>query len=85
MITVHWPVALNPKGTSQVLPLRPDGSRDLLTSQSLEDTWKSMEKLLAGGKVKAIGLCNTSPSWMDRILAIAQTVPAVNQGAYYHH
>lgn len=38
-----------------------------------------MEKLLAGGKVKAIGVCNYSKPYLEALLAEAKVVPAVNQ------
>lgn len=38
-----------------------------------------MEKLLATGKVKAIGVCNYSVKYLQELLAVATVVPAVNQ------
>ena len=81
---VHWPVALNPNGSDAVMPRKEDGSRDLINPPSIEDTWKGMEKLLSTGKVRAIGVCNVSPSWMDKILKVASVVPAVNQSERPH-
>jgi diketogulonate reductase-like aldo/keto reductase len=41
--------------------------------------WQALEQLLAGGRVRAIGVCNFSPAHLDRLLARAKVVPAVNQ------
>jgi glycerol 2-dehydrogenase (NADP+) len=38
-----------------------------------------MEKLMATGKVKAIGVCNYSVPFLKELLAQATIVPAVNQ------
>lgn len=39
----------------------------------------ALERLLADGKVRAIGISNFTPSLLDRLLAKASVVPAVNQ------
>jgi len=41
--------------------------------------WRALEKLLADGKVRAIGVSNFIPEMLDRLLAEALVVPAVNQ------
>jgi len=76
---VHWPVAMNPEGNHPLFPKHPDGSRDLVASRSHIDTWKDMEKLLATGKTKAIGVCNYSKKYLEALLPHASVVPAVNQ------
>lgn len=45
------------------------------------DTWKSMEKLYKAhpDKLKAIGVSNVSVEFLERLLAVAEVVPAVNQ------
>jgi diketogulonate reductase-like aldo/keto reductase len=43
------------------------------------DAYRALEKLLAGGKVRAIGVSNFMPEHLDRLLAEASVVPAVNQ------
>jgi len=37
-----------------------DGSVMLDETSDFNDTWKEMEKILASGKVKSIGVCNFS-------------------------
>lgn len=43
------------------------------------DAYKALEKLLADGKVRAIGVSNFMPDVLDRLLAETAIVPAVNQ------
>jgi 2,5-diketo-D-gluconate reductase A len=43
------------------------------------DAYKALETLLANGKVRAIGVSNFMPPHLDRLLADAKVVPAVNQ------
>ncbi|EHK97518.1 putative protein GCY [Glarea lozoyensis 74030] len=76
---VHWPVAMNPNGNHDKFPKHEDGSRDLIKDWSHVQTWKAMEKLVATGKVKAIGVCNYSVKYLEQLLKEASIVPAVNQ------
>jgi diketogulonate reductase-like aldo/keto reductase len=43
------------------------------------DAYRALETLLADGKVRAIGVSNFMPDHLDRLLAVAKVVPAVNQ------
>ena len=43
------------------------------------DAYRALEKLLADGKVRAIGVSNFMPEHLERLLAVATVVPAVNQ------
>jgi diketogulonate reductase-like aldo/keto reductase len=43
------------------------------------DTWRAFEKLLADGRVRAIGVSNFQPDHLERLLAATDIVPAVNQ------
>ena len=43
------------------------------------EAWRALEKLLADGRVRAIGICNHTPELLDKLLARAKVVPAVNQ------
>ncbi len=42
-------------------------------------SWRAMEKLLADGRVRAIGVSNFAPEHLERLAQTAQIVPAVNQ------
>jgi len=52
----------------------PTPDRDLYV-----DTWRALERLHADGRVRAIGVSNFQPAHLDRLLADARVVPAVNQ------
>jgi diketogulonate reductase-like aldo/keto reductase len=43
------------------------------------DAYRALEKLLADGKVRAIGVSNFMPEHLRRLLAETSIVPAVNQ------
>jgi diketogulonate reductase-like aldo/keto reductase len=43
------------------------------------DAYRALEHLLADGRVRAIGVSNFMPGHLDRLLAEASIVPAVNQ------
>jgi diketogulonate reductase-like aldo/keto reductase len=43
------------------------------------DAYRALEKLLADGRVRAIGVSNFMPGHLERLLAGASVVPAVNQ------
>jgi diketogulonate reductase-like aldo/keto reductase len=43
------------------------------------DAYRALEKLLADGKVRALGVSNFMPEYLDRLLAETSVVPAVNQ------
>ena len=43
------------------------------------DAYRALETLLADGKVRAIGVSNFMPDHLERLLAKASVVPAVNQ------
>ncbi|KZP24997.1 Aldo/keto reductase [Athelia psychrophila] len=66
---MHWPAPMNEDTTE------PIHDHDWL------DTWKSMEAVYAAHpeKVKAIGVSNFSVPYLERLLAVATVVPAVNQ------
>lgn len=65
---IHWPqAAVDGK------VLTPDEHPDIV------DTWKDMEKLLATGKVKAIGVSNFNAERIQRLIDECTVVPAANQ------
>jgi diketogulonate reductase-like aldo/keto reductase len=43
------------------------------------ESWRAAERLLADGRVRAIGVCNFSPKELDELIARSEVVPAVNQ------
>ncbi|MBI9014109.1 MAG: aldo/keto reductase [Clostridiales bacterium] len=43
------------------------------------DSWKQMEKMLEKGLAKAIGVCNFHEIHLEKLLDIADIIPAVNQ------
>jgi 2,5-diketo-D-gluconate reductase A len=43
------------------------------------DTWRAFERLLADGKVRAIGVSNFQPEHLTRLMDAFDVVPAVNQ------
>ncbi len=43
------------------------------------DAYRALEKLLADGKVRGIGVSNFVPEYLERLLAETSVVPAVNQ------
>jgi len=66
-------------GNHEKFPKLPDGSRDIMRDWSHTQTWQAMERLLATGKVKAIGVANYSVRYLEELLPKATIVPAVNQ------
>lgn len=66
-------------GTNEMFPVKPDGSRNIDRKWDQADTWRAMEKVLASGKVKAIGVSNFSKLYLERLSKTWKTVPAVNQ------
>ena len=43
------------------------------------DAYRALEKLLADGRVRAIGVSNFMPEHLTRLLEVAEVIPAVNQ------
>ncbi|WP_019546859.1 aldo/keto reductase [Streptomyces sulphureus] len=43
------------------------------------DTWRALERLLAEGRARAIGVSNFQPAHLKRVIDLGGTVPAVNQ------
>jgi glycerol 2-dehydrogenase (NADP+) len=76
---MHWPCPMNPHGNDEKFPKLPDGRRDLDKNWSYIQTWKQMEKLLATGKTKAIGVANFSKKFLEELLPQVDVVPAINQ------
>ena len=49
------------------------------TPDMVAETWREMEKLVAAGKVKAIGVSNFTISKLEQLFKSAKIRPAVNQ------
>ncbi|MES5818993.1 aldo/keto reductase [Streptomyces sp. RG80] len=58
----------------------PTPERDLYV-----DTYKAFEKLLADGRVRAIGVSNFEPAHLERLIAETSVVPAVDQIELHPH
>jgi diketogulonate reductase-like aldo/keto reductase len=43
------------------------------------EAWRALERLLADGRVRAIGVSNHTPELLEKLLSRAKVVPAVNQ------
>ena len=73
---IHWPFALE-----EGLGNFPKNDKDepLLTDTDYLDTWKGMEEAHKLGLAKSIGVSNFNHEQIDRILAVANVKPAVNQ------
>lgn len=48
-------------------------------SDRYADSWLALEKLLADGRVRAIGVSNFEPGHLQRLIDLGGTVPAINQ------
>lgn len=48
-------------------------------SDNYADSWLALDKLLADGRVRAIGVSNFLPEHLQRLIDLGGTVPAINQ------
>lgn len=73
---MHWPVAFarGPK----LFPLDDQGVFRL-SDTPVAETWAAMEKLVATGKTKAVGVSNFNIRRLDELLATCKITPAANQ------
>lgn len=71
-----YPSAFEP--SDKWFPIDSDGVFKLADIEPAE-TYAAMEKLLATGKAKAIGVCNFTVNKLQALLSKAKVVPAVNQ------
>lgn len=71
-----YPSAFEP--SDKWFPIDSDGVFKLADIDPAE-TYAAMEKLLATGKTKAIGVCNFTANKLQALLSKAKVVPAVNQ------
>lgn len=49
------------------------------------DAWRGLEKIAAGGRVRAIGVSNFQPAHLQRLIDETGTVPAINQVELHPH
>ena len=49
------------------------------TFDATAESYRAAEKLLADGRVRAIGVCNFSPQHLQKLMQRAEVTPAVNQ------
>ncbi|KAK5265706.1 hypothetical protein LTR99_008844 [Exophiala xenobiotica] len=82
---IHWPVRLVPNESSDLLPVNPDGSRAIDRDWDMAKTWAQMEDILASGKVKAIGVCNWSIPYLEKLKKTWRIKPSVNQVELHPH
>ncbi|MEE6495199.1 hypothetical protein FKM82_001977 [Ascaphus truei] len=73
---MHWPYAF--KSGDNIFPQNADGTIQY-DSTDYRDTWKALEKLVAKGLTRAIGLSNFNKRQVDDIISIAAVKPAVLQ------
>ncbi|TKW59131.1 Alcohol dehydrogenase [NADP(+)] [Colletotrichum tanaceti] len=76
LFLMHWPVAFKP--SDKWFPIDSQGVFELADIDPAE-TWAAMEKLVAKGKARAIGVSNFTKQRLEALLATTTTVPAVNQ------
>ncbi|KAI0036420.1 Aldo/keto reductase [Vararia minispora EC-137] len=76
---MHWPIALNPNASNDLIPVRPDGKRDIALDWDIRNTWTQLEAMLAKGKVRAIGVSNMSQKKLEEFLPRISIPPAANQ------
>ncbi|KAL4928815.1 NADP-dependent oxidoreductase domain-containing protein [Aspergillus undulatus] len=73
---MHWPCAFKP--SDKWFPLDDNGVFQLADIDYIT-TYKAMEKLLATGKVRAIGVSNFNVRRLEELLSQVNIVPAANQ------
>jgi len=76
LFLMHWPSAF--KSGDAMFPKDSSGKTEV-GDTSYVDTWKAMEKLVATGKTKAIGISNFSKAEVETLLKEGSIVPATHQ------
>ncbi|KAJ5565021.1 hypothetical protein N7513_001263 [Penicillium frequentans] len=75
---IHWPVAF--EHTNETLtPTDPVTKRFRIADVPVADTWAALEKLVAAGKIRSIGISNFTIDATKKLLETAKIVPATNQ------
>ena len=76
LFLMHWPSAF--KSGDAMFP-KDSSDKIEVGETSYVDTWKAMEKLVATGKTKAIGISNFSKAEVETLLKEGSIVPAAHQ------
>ncbi|OUS47017.1 putative glycerol dehydrogenase [Ostreococcus tauri] len=67
LFSLEWPVVHKP------------GTTEVDSEGSLEETWAALEKCVADGRVKALGVANFSVPAVERLMKCCKVKPAVNE------
>lgn len=73
---MHWPI--NYPKSAELFPKGADG-KPLHSNIDILETYKAMETLVDAGLTKSIGISNFNIQQVDKIVANARIIPAVNQ------
>lgn len=76
---LQLPVSIKYQSDEQLLVYSADGSLAIDCGVQIHDIWKQMEKLVAEGHVKNIGICNFKIEQLEKLLSVAEIKPAVLQ------
>jgi len=80
LLLMHWPIMFEEVEIPQ--PMRQENgypNPKLKIKFEYKDTWKQLEKLLAGGKVRSVGVSNFTIEQLTELSKISSVVPAANQ------
>ncbi|TFY74824.1 hypothetical protein EWM64_g9188 [Hericium alpestre] len=76
---LHWPQVAKDGSDEEWYPKDPQGDLEVVDTPTFNEVWAELEKVLASGKAKAIGVSNFSIKNLEKLLTTAKIVPAVNQ------
>uniref|UniRef100_A0A0D9W5K0 NADP-dependent oxidoreductase domain-containing protein n=1 Tax=Leersia perrieri TaxID=77586 RepID=A0A0D9W5K0_9ORYZ len=71
---IHWPISVKPGPA--VFPVKKEDAVPF----DFEGVWRAMEECHRLGLTKAIGVSNFTTKHLEKLLAVATILPAVNQG-----
>ncbi|KAJ5731280.1 uncharacterized protein N7483_005788 [Penicillium malachiteum] len=75
---IHWPVAF--EHTNETLtPTDPVTKRFRIADVPTADTWAALEKFVAAGKIRSLGISNFTIDATKKLLETAKIPPTVNQ------
>jgi len=74
---IHWPISFKP--SEQLCPRDSNGQLMYDNEIDLADTWKEMEKCVALGLTKSIGISNFNTQQIENILKSCTIKPVTNQ------